>query len=289
MRISRPVRSHFSPLPQTEEDGNSSGKMAAIGSSVDQTNGGKDGEGGRKKACSENIRGSFSISEPLADGDRNERKKSNDEKINETNNTTSNVIDQNLDNKPEKQKCLKVEESSSSKDVTDQESKHGASERHRTVGSNTKQYRDSPRLLSSMSSPSGGRRGSGGTTDAGDCSSFLSILNSSSFKMKRKSFGTESEKRRGERFQREREMAYGAMGISLDNHYEDDGDDDDDDDCDDDEDESDDDGEDDDDTSSEASTHVCDFSCPLIIHGQCPNATKKSRASRRRLRGTLSW
>ncbi|GFO46759.1 hypothetical protein PoB_007326400 [Plakobranchus ocellatus] len=101
----------------------------------------------------------------------------------------------------------------------------------------------------------------------------------SSFRSRRKSFGSESEKRRGERFQREREMErrereMGRKGASIPAPYP-----------------SDDDDDDDffdfdfDAESSDSATHVCDFSCPLVLHGPCPKSLpggkKKLRAQRR--------
>ena len=285
MRISRPVRSHFSPLPQAEEDGPTSfqgGKHSSISSSGSQGSASKDkekgsGEGGIRKREHESGRSSLSVSETSA-GENGGGNRRSSEKANETRKMKPSFGDEPHERKQG--------ESLSSKDNVDQGSRHRTHDRGGIEDS--KKFKDTPYLFCTSSSPPGGPDGAGGIDQANDPNSFLSILNSSSFKMKRKSFGSESEKRRGERFQREREMSYGAMGISLDKHYEDDGDDDDDDDdCDDDEDESDDDGDDDDESSSEGGVHVCDFSCPLIIHGQCPNATKKPEGSRRRLRGKL--
>lgn len=75
-----------------------------------------------------------------------------------------------------------------------------------------------------------------------------------SFRKKRQSFGSESMKRRGERFQR-REIEKRRTIIESD--------------------------EAENTTDSEAGSHVCDFRCPLITHGQCPN----SRAAKRKAKG----
>lgn len=69
-----------------------------------------------------------------------------------------------------------------------------------------------------------------------------------SFRQKRRSFGSESEKRRGERFQR-REIEKKKTVEESD------------------------DGED---SSDSSECHVCDLNCPLIIHGQCPNSRTKN-------------
>ena len=91
--------------------------------------------------------------------------------------------------------------------------------------------------------------------------------NINSFRSRRKSFGSESEKRRGERFQREREME--QMGHSVPAQFPS-------------EDEDDDFDFDFDEESSDSTTHVCDFSCPLVLHGPCP---KSLPGGKKRLKG----
>ncbi|GFO45984.1 cyclic nucleotide-gated cation channel beta-1 [Plakobranchus ocellatus] len=101
----------------------------------------------------------------------------------------------------------------------------------------------------------------------------------SSYKMKRKSFGSESEKRRGERFQREREMSTAMWKTSRDRYKADEG-------GDYNSDQSEKDEAEDNNSLSGSSAHVCDFSCPLIAQGECPNASnskgKKGRKGRQR-------
>ncbi|GFS06633.1 hypothetical protein ElyMa_001230100 [Elysia marginata] len=77
----------------------------------------------------------------------------------------------------------------------------------------------------------------------------------SSFRSRRKSFGSESEKRRGERFQREREMEQTGH-LNADHCPSEDEDDD----------------FETEEESSDSASHVCDFSCPLVLHGPCPKS-----------------
>lgn len=66
-----------------------------------------------------------------------------------------------------------------------------------------------------------------------------------SFKKKRHSFGSESVKRRGERFQR-REIEKRKTILESED-------------------------------STDSDSHVCDFQCPLLTHGHCPNSKVKHK------------